>query len=1643
MRIKKALSIIMAVAMIITAVPFSVGSLAADKFQVDSEVFGTTKADSDSLIRPNTNINASPITRVCYSLANPLKSASGLNSVTTQATPSGIAKNSMRYASVLYAGETPTATTIVFSADDHVSSDNISISCSNESIRLSSVQKSGNNYTWTVLDGCAAAVGETLAFTVSYRYSYHDNGTGKTYNSDKIYKNVAYSYVESVVEPAGIYSYRRTWMNWGLGQDTKNRAYFSSFLLGIGVYTDSTTTGGTNFNGEGTTADYGKMLINESNGGTYTKWNVGYRANSDRPTATIYFDKGLYDNLSDQNVRLQTFVNNVSSDEDEITTISTDGIYEYSGNVDTFEDEGSNSSNIREGNADFLKLQKSSSSARNVGDSYLQYFASTGGNEGTSGTYTLMINYHTPAGYNDVYLTHSYTITVKTVNKSALRSAVQTVVNKDPDTVTTSPTNGGKGYNPQEWYYSAGWPAYEAAYLNAYRTFNKPDVTQAEINSVTTTLNQKYNALEIKPADYQELDFYYNKSINLNSALYTTESWDRLQSAISQYRSDYSIFYQPKVDQITIDLQNAYNALEYATADYTETDRAADEVNALIIDAEEHGLTVNELYTNWSVVDAALISCGYELDSEYGYYILTNALDANKQATVDTYPTTIRQAKNKLTKRTADYTTTQEVLRDYSTFKSNIEPYITTESYNAVESAYSALSALYTPPKTIDYQQDIEDAVAALRSAMENYEFRPANYKAANAAIARADALDRSLYSNLTAVDNAYNNLLSKFGLDARYQSTVDSAVATLVDALNALSENGADYTAVTNAKLAADAEADRIFNLYKDSYHFTVNEFYTNWDAVEAAEEAVVYGLPVSQQSQVNAYAAAINNALAALTEAPADYTALNAVEAEGAAYLEEPLVSKYTEASIDNLVSALFAVTGYNLKISKQATVDAYTEAIREAIDNLELLKADYTMVNQAIASANAAKQQSASFAAAHNGYPYYTAASIDRLNTAISNVVYDLPIDQQSTVTGYADAINNAKNALVIADADYTEVNRAEANVPNDLSPYTESSKAVLNLALNYTKGLKANKQSQVDGYAAAITSAINSLEYIGADYTSVTQAIANAPTDSKPYTPGSWANLQNAINAVNYNLKYNQQAQVEAYADAINVAVSRLQYAAADYTKVNQAITQARAVLASADAVNYTEQSKANVQSAIDAVNYDLKYDQQDQVDAFEQAINAAVAALEYAALDTSGYDAAVQRYNGINKSLYTDESINNVDLAFAAFDNITPRDIRSQARWDEAVAAVNAAMDDLVMKRANINDLDAAIKRAEALIATDLYISSSVEYLTSAVNSGKDLLNSNPDITQQTAVNSAITVINNAISSLVFKPIDKTSFENAKKTVPADLSIYTDASVAAMNSAKDAIDTFLSGSVNINNQAELEELVTVYVAKINALENNKKPADYSALNAVIEEFRGLNEDDYTNYYDAYNVYRTVTAWKAANPSKDITQQSEVDAQTALLRNAIDSLTAVASVSYFRAREGSTTVIDGNYIYGLKTKLTAANLRNTFLDYNNVEVTFKKAIEDARYYGTGSTVTVVYPNGNTEVYTIIVYGDIDGNSVIDSDDAFATLEAASDNSLFTSLQKKAANLDGVRRISVDDYAIINEAALGISEISQTLD
>jgi len=398
--------------------------------------------------------------------------------------------------------------------------------------------------------------------------------------------------------------------------------------------------------------------------------------------------------------------------------------------------------------------------------------------------------------------------------------------------------------------------------------------------------------------------------------------------------------------------------------------------------------------------------------------------------------------------------------------------------------------------------------------------------------------------------------------------------------------------------------------------------------------------------------------------------------------------------------------------------------------------------------------------------------------------------------------------------------------------------------------------------------------------------------------------------------------------------------------------------------------------------------------------------------------------------------YTDASVQAVRDEIARGEILlqaSDTNIKKQAQLDAIVAALNTAIANLKLKDADYTAVNAAVSRAN-LLDRDLYTNFDI------VNDAIGAVVPDLKITEQDRVDGFAAAINDAIDALEFKPIDTSAYEAAQETVPADLSIYTDATVNAMNDAKAAIDTFLAGDVNISHQSQLDALVATYTAKIAALA--VKPADYTALNAVINEFKALNEDDYTNYYDAYSVYRSVNNWKTANPNKLITEQAEVDAQTQLLRDAIDALIPVPALQpYFRAKEGSTTVIDGQYIYGLKTNLTAGNLRNTFLEYNDVEVEFTKAIEDARYYGTGSTVTVTYPDNTVEVYTIIIFGDVDGNSLIDSDDAYATLAAAVDNSLFNAVQKKAANVDGVRRISVDDYAIINDAVLGINDIDQT--
>lgn len=140
---------------------------------------------------------------------------------------------------------------------------------------------------------------------------------------------------------------------------------------------------------------------------------------------------------------------------------------------------------------------------------------------------------------------------------------------------------------------------------------------------------------------------------------------------------------------------------------------------------------------------------------------------------------------------------------------------------------------------------------------------------------------------------------------------------------------------------------------------------------------------------------------------------------------------------------------------------------------------------------------------------------------------------------------DRFSNRHRNFLIRPADYSKVDAALAKVPADLSIYTEETVKAVNTAVEaVVRGLKETNQDKVDGYAAAIETAVANLQLRKADYTKVDAAIEKAeklnPKDYKNFDV-----VTKAIKAVVRDLDITKQAQVDAYAKAIEDAIASLE------------------------------------------------------------------------------------------------------------------------------------------------------------------------------------------------------------------------------------------------------------------------------------------------------------------------------------------------------------------------------------------------------------------------------------------------------------------------------------------------------------------
>ena len=135
--------------------------------------------------------------------------------------------------------------------------------------------------------------------------------------------------------------------------------------------------------------------------------------------------------------------------------------------------------------------------------------------------------------------------------------------------------------------------------------------------------------------------------------------------------------------------------------------------------------------------------------------------------------------------------------------------------------------------------------------------YLPADYTKVDAAIAKANALNKDEYKDFTPVETAINAVVRDKNITE--QSVVVAMAQAIEDAIAALQYKDADYTKVDAAIAKANA-------LNKGNYK--------DFSAVETAVNAVARGKNITEQGEVDAMAKAIEDAIAALQYKDADKT-------------------------------------------------------------------------------------------------------------------------------------------------------------------------------------------------------------------------------------------------------------------------------------------------------------------------------------------------------------------------------------------------------------------------------------------------------------------------------------------------------------------------------------------------------------------------------------------------------------------------------------------------------------------------------------------------------------------------------------------------------------------------------------------------
>lgn len=879
-------------------------------------------ADDDYSFVPSASFVSSGVTRV----AGGVDSCSHGTTIVA-ATPSGYPQLSGDVASyIAYAGETPSYTTVTLTLDKAPDETPVA-SCPN--VTLSPVSQTDTTFTWAITGGTAQA-GTTLDITANYKYdsvsysshafsyvcnietgsayalSYHT--VNNRYTTHKYYaqnainarfmgSNVVYKLSDN--ENRGNYYYN---YNTGKLEILESGDYNTSLFLGV---TNKTDTGNTNLS----STNYG---------------DVDHKA-----VAHAYFDTSVQTSFADTGMK---YVVNGATKYDPAS----------SGVNSSYFNSTSNHINYIVTNA-LTSATDITNNEQAAAKLNMNFVYSTGKKE--FGTNTLAINSplngsleniadgesftvnnafsskNTSSMFYDISntLLHPVYLTVHKYDKSALRQAIDYVLNTSTDTIDVS-TTVGKGVNPQEWYYSEGFSQFLSALKNANGINQKIDATQSEIDDAAQALYTAYEGLVLKGADYTQTNallkvaaVYYE-----NHPSYLEEQFQNLVTTVNALDLDIHILAQPAVEKQNTVLEEALEHMKLIPADYTALVEAMQQQPEY---AENY--YSSETYGAWKdLFDEAQMIITFETISYYD------------QDLIPVKAAALLEALNALEYADADLTPINEAL---ALVVYDVENYKNVDLYNAWLNVKGRAEA-YCERDDINVfnNEEINALALELTNAYNALELKDADTTALVNAVALLDKVNEedcvpSSYASFKAAVEQGADILARESLTILDNAEINQCTQNILDKYFALEMTPADKTALETALALAPQ--------YSSEYYTEAS--YTAYNSKKSEAQLLFYNntLLQSDNDHINEVAQQLTNLFNALTLKDADTSALQTALALVPEYEKEA----YTVESYSAYETAVSAGTAIlersDLTILDEAEINQAALNITQAYAALEL--------------------------------------------------------------------------------------------------------------------------------------------------------------------------------------------------------------------------------------------------------------------------------------------------------------------------------------------------------------------------------------------------------------------------------------------------------------------------------------------------------------------------------------------------------------------------------------------------------------------------------------------------------------------------------------------------------------------------------